>query len=250
MLRFSGEQLSFIQAALAAPVPPMVPPPQLVPVVMTAAPPHGTPLPPAPPRHYSHLQGRAAPQPPDPGGPRGQTLIPLSVLLPSYLGLVAAAIAACILPAAPHPLALPLGSTWLALTVALHALAVPHSPAAQALGALVALLAPAACCLMWPEGGLAAGLALSLFLALSVPARCGRRAFSLLGLALVVAGASLAPVLSATPSGARSVLGIALTGLALQAVVGAGRLRAGSLRASAADKPEQNPRPSPAAIGL
>ena len=238
MLRFSGDQLSLIQAGLAPPSPALVPPPQFVPAPPAAAPP--------PP---SSGPGARRPAPPEPP-PRTHTQLPLAPLLTSYLGLAGAGL--WLHAGGTHPPWAPaLASPWLGLTVALHALAVPHSPAAQALGLLFALLHPAAAAAA--EGGvLAAALALAAFLTLSVPPRCGRRAFAHLGLGLVLIGAGLSALLGGggTPGG-RSLHGLVLTGLAVQAVVAASRLRGWALRAEVRDRQEPPPRAPPVpAIGI
>lgn len=220
MLRFSGDQLSMIQAALAPPQPVLEPPPQLLPT------PHPGPAPrPAPPE----------------SPPRTHTQLPLFYLLMSYMGLGCVGAWLYSDPTAvPYGVTL-VGSAWLGLTVALHALAVPHSPAAQALGLLFALLHPAALALGSPEGILCAALGLSAFLTLSVPPRCGRRGFALLGLGLVGIGVGLSLLVGANSPAARSLLCLILTGLVVQAAVAASRLREGVLRVEVVDTPTPGP---------
>jgi hypothetical protein len=214
MLRLSPEQLAVIQSGLVPPLPPMVVPPQMIP--------------PPPPAAAAAAQASSLH---DPGGharaPGGG--VPLSLLLPAYVGLAGAAAVALLLPPA-RDAALLLASPWLSLTVGLHSLAAGHSPPAQGLGLLLAGLHPAAAWLGGVEGALSAALCLSLFLLLSVPPRGGRRAFSALGLGLAVVGGLLA--LGTGGPGARKPLSLVLTGLALQAAVGAGRLRGAALQVS------------------
>ena len=220
MLRLSAEQLSIIQAGLVPPLPPMALPPQMI---------HTASL--------SHAPSSSAARPALPCSP-ATTSLPLALLLPSYAVLAGAGVGVLLFPAL-RDVALAVVGPWLCLTVGMHALAAGHSPPAQGLGLGFALLHSAAGWLGGIEGLLAAALCLSLFFVLAVPARCWRRSFSLLGFLLACVGCGLL-LFSLGGGGAslrvRSLLGIVLTGLALQALVGASRYRGGHLSASVGER--------------
>ena len=129
MLRLSAEQLSIIQAGLLPPLPPMALPPQMIPS----------------PAIVAHAGGQAA----RPVFEGARTSVPLAALLPSYVGLAGAGIGLLLFPGV-RDVALAVTCPWLSLTVGLHSLAAGHSPLAQGLGLLFALLHPAA----WWLGGL------------------------------------------------------------------------------------------------
>jgi len=218
MLRLSAEQLSIIQAGLVPPLPPMALPPQMIPTTAAAshAPPPARPALPCAP---------------------GTTSLPLALLLPSYAVLAGAGVGGILFPGLCG-VALAVAGPCLCLTVGAHALAAGHSPSAQGLGLVFALLHSAAGWLGGIEGLLAAALCLSLFFVLAVPSRCWRRSFSLLGFLLACAGSGvlLLSGVGGASLRARSLLGLVLTGLALQALVGASRYRGAHLSASVGER--------------
>ena len=222
MLRLSAEQLSIIQAGLVPPLPPMALPPQMIPTTAAA----------------SHAPSSAA-RPLPSCSHAAATSLPLALLLPSYAALVGAGVGVILVPGR-RDVARAGAGPCLCLTVGVHALAAGHSPPAQGLGLVFALLHSAAGGLGGIEGLLAAALCLSLFFVLAVPSRCWRRSFSLLGFLLACVGCGLLlfslGVVGGASLRARSLLGLVLTGLALQALVGASRYRGAHLSVSVGER--------------
>jgi hypothetical protein len=200
MVIFTPDQLALLQAALMPPMPPLVPSPQMA--------------------------GTAAPPPPPPPAPN-RTSVPLAAVSAMYLLLpLALAIASFAAPPLLRDTALALAPA-LALTLCLHALALPANPLAQWLGLLCAVGAPCACFAPQPWGPWAWALCLSAFFPYTLP-RGPWRSAVLAGLLGVLLSGGL--LLAGMPS--RAAFGVGVASLTFQATGSMHRLARSSLRCS------------------
>lgn len=202
MVFFTPDQLALLQAALTPPMPALSPPPQM-----------------------ASSMGPALPA--DPAPPQ-RTAVPLALVGAGYaLVALLGGAASLAAPRAFREPALASLLPLLALSLGLHALALPGLPHAQGLALLCAAGAPLACFAPQPWGVWAGAAALSAFFALALPRGAGRLG-ALGGLMGVLLGGALLGA-GAPP---RAGLGVALVSLALQGAGSLHRLARCTLRCS------------------